>query len=73
MSDPRKGERIRTNSDLHASFMDPVIPSGTEGKVTNVRHELFDSYVQVDFDNGAQADIPMDDFRGQSFNRPEGF
>lgn len=67
----RKGERIRTESDLHASG-EPVIPAGTEGRIAGERYDLFESYVQVDFDNGAHAEIPRGDIESpKSFHRPE--
>ena len=69
MANYEKGNRIRTESELRASFLDPVIPEGTEGTITGERHELFESYYQVQFDNGQTADIPQKDFSGDNFTR----
>lgn len=68
MRDFQRGERIRTDEQLQGSFLDPVVPAGSEGTVTGTRHDMFESYVQVEFDNGTRADLEM---KPGHFQRPE--
>lgn len=65
MSDFDRGDRVSNTSSV-GGLLGGSVPEGTEGRITETRYGLFDSYATVEFDNGYKEEVRTDQLKRES-------